>query len=116
MFKFLSQMFKTRKSELEAKLQPINGHPGWGEIELSEYSDGSIKMEVEYKGATITDGDTMDVVIGGENVAYATVTNGQVHEDMTSASGIDLPKVLVGDVVELVHGGETVARGTFHPD
>ena len=116
MFKFLSKAFKVRKSELEAKLQPLNGHPGWGEVELSEYSDGSIKVEIEYKGATLSDGETMDIVIGGKNVAYATVVGGCVREWLTSETGAELPQVVVGDFVELVLHDETIARGTFHPD
>ncbi len=116
MLKLLSKVFKVRKSELEAKLQPVNGHPGWGEIELSEYSDGSIKMEIEYKGATIADGETMDVQISGESVAYATVTNGRVKEWLTSETGAELPHVAEGDVVELMVDDEAIARGTFHPD
>lgn len=116
MFKFLSKAFKIRKSELEAKLQPLNGHPGWGEVELSEYSDGSVKLEIEYNGATISDGETMDVVIGGKSVAYATAAGGRVREWLTSETGAELPHVSVGDSVELVVHSETIARGTFHPD
>lgn len=112
----LSKVFKVRKSEMEAKLQPMNGHPGWGEVELLEYSDGSIKMEIEYKGATVADGETVDVLISGENVAFARVANGRVREWLTSETGTELPRVEMGDVVELVAGDETVARGTFHPD
>lgn len=116
MFKFLAKTFKIRTSELEAKLRPAEGHSGWGEVELSEYSDGSFKMEVEYKNAGIQDGEKVDVIIGGRNVAYAMPSGGCIFEWLRGESGSELPGVSVGDTVELSVGGETLASGVFHPD
>ncbi len=119
MFKFLfgggeNRVAIGRKiSDLEARLAPVNGGSGRGEIEFSSWRDGSKQLEIELRGVS---GATADVYINGERVKTVTLDNGRIDDFMDTRKGDAVPDLVVGASVEVRQNGSPVLGGVLEPD
>ncbi len=119
MFKFLFGGGETRVaisrkvSDLEARLAPVDGGSGRGEIEFSSWRDGSKQLEIELRGVS---GTSADVYINGERVKTVSLDNGRIDEFIDTRKGDDVPDLAVGASVEVRQNGNPVLSGVLAPD
>ncbi len=120
MFKFLfgggeNRVAIGRKiADLEARLSPVNGGTGRGEIEFSSWRDGSKQLEIELRG--VTGAATADVYINGERVKTVTLDNGRIDDFLDTRKGDAVPDLSVGASVEVHQNGGPVLGGVMAPD
>jgi hypothetical protein len=102
-----------KTSDLEARLTPVNGYTGRGEIEFSSWQNGSRQLEVELRGVA---GRTADVYINGERVKTVNLENGRVDAFYDTRQGDALPDAVAGDRVEVRQNGDPILDGVLRPD
>lgn len=118
MLEFIKKLFKTKRKELEAKLQPTpdTSFGGSGEVEIDTWSDESVTFEVEIKGSTIPDGTILDVYCRGVRVTSFPVQGGYAKRVLKPSAGAAARHLKVGDPAEFHVNGAVCYRGQFRPD
>ena len=102
-----------KTADLEARLSPVGGSMGRGELEFSAWADGSRQLEVELRDVA---GHDADVYVNGSRVVSVPVSNGRCDEFFDTRQGDALPAFSVGAAVEIRQSGETILSGAFQHD
>lgn len=100
-------------ADLEARLTPVNGYTGRGEIEFSAWRNGSKQLEIELRGVA---GRSADVYINGERVKTVSLNNGRVDAFFDTRKGDALPELREGSNVEVRQNGDAILDGVLLPD
>lgn len=112
----LFKNWRTRTAEFEAQLMPPPGAIGSGEIEMSVYSDGSSKFEIEIDEIEAPEGSEISVLVAGVEIARGEVENGRHYARLDSTAGRPLPLAAEGDLAEVRWAGEVMLSGVFEID
>ncbi len=102
-----------KTADLEARLQPVNGYTGRGEIEFSAWRNGSRQLEVELRGVA---GRSADVFVNGERVQTVMLDNGRVDAFYDTRQGDAVPELAEGAAVEVRQNGDPILSGVLRPD
>lgn len=118
MFEALKKLFRYKRSEVEAHLNPTPECTwgGVGEIEVEVWSDGTVQIEASIKHSGVPDGTELEVCCSGNRVTTLLVNGGYAKVYVSSGDGSPLPEVGIGDDGELRHDGKTLYRGQFRRD
>lgn len=116
MFGFFKTIFKHKTKELEAKLLPTAEctYGGVGEIEISFYSDGEIKLELSLKHSGVPNQSRLEFYSGNDLLGTAEINGGYAKNYVTlSNRTVDIS---IGSIAELRINGTTLYGGKFRPD
>lgn len=106
--------------DFEAKLAPTNANEfsrsGRGEVERELYSDGNAELKLQFSGTNIPEGSSVKLLINGDYVKDFLVNKGRVYEKINSKTGVTVPIVKAGDIVEVIFNEEVILSGTFYLD
>lgn len=110
-------MFGARRvlQEFEAKLYGAESGGRTGKVERKEYGDGEHRMRIRVR-LDVAGRGSASVRIDGARVADVPLEDGSGRLDLRSEQGDAVPVVQVGQTVELVYDGRTVASGKFALD
>lgn len=112
----LFKNWRTRTAEFEAQLLPPPGAIGSGEIEMSVFSDGSSKFEIEIDAIDAPDGSEISVLVAGVEITRGEIEHGRCYARIESAAGRPLPLAAEGDLAEVRWAGEVMLSGVFEID
>lgn len=119
MFRFLfgggeaRMSFGRKTADLEARLSPINGYTGRGEIEFSAWGNGSRQLEIELRGVA---GRVAELFINGERIKTVNLDNGRVDAFYDTRQGDALPELSEGASVEIIQNGDAILNGVLLRD
>lgn len=108
MLDFIKSLFATRTADLEAKLAPVNGGGGYGEVEYKAWSNGERAYEIELRQM---DGPTADVRVNGTSVRSLALASGRFDTTFSTRNGDPVPEMVEGDRVEIFQNGSCVLEG-----
>ena len=112
MIKF-SLNFGHKLTDLEAKLQGVNGFTGRGEIEYTVWKNGVKVMEVELRGVA---GRSADVMIDGARINTVSLDKGAADETFDTSNGVAVPTLQPGAKVEIWQNGQAILEGVLKSD
>jgi hypothetical protein len=118
MFEFLKKIFRTKRSEIEAKLAPTPDCTwgGVGEIEIESWSDGAVQVEASIKHSGAPDGTELEAWGAGHHLAGLTVRGGYAKAYVSLSADALAAPIVSGDEAEFRSGGDTMYRGAFRSD
>ena len=112
--------WRRKLEEFEADLFKVPMPRFWrvekGELERKKYEDGEEKLQINFHGLKVPDGQEVAVVIDGAEVCRLPVTRGRARRELVSTAGDDVPKVGSGSVAEIHYQGSALLRGVFERD
>ncbi|MEL6362987.1 MAG: hypothetical protein AAFR21_18115 [Pseudomonadota bacterium] len=113
MFGALARIFPVKTRELEAKLTGVQGHTGYGEVEIDYWSNGRAQVEVELRGIA---GLAADLVVAGRPVGTVPLDNGRADYDFDAQPLSEAFQAQDGDIVEIHQNGIAVLHGVLVVD
>ena len=99
--------------DLEARLSPVIGGSGRGEIEYTAWRDGSKQLEIELRSMS---GSSAEVLINAERVTTALLEQGRANIFLDTRKGNAVPDAAQGASVEVRQKGELILGGVLLPD
>lgn len=99
--------------DLDARLSPVIGGSGRGEIEYTAWRDGSKQLEIELRGMS---GSSAEVLIDGKRVTTALLDHGRADIFLDTGKGNAVPDAAQGAQVEVRQGGDLILGGVLLPD
>jgi hypothetical protein len=113
MLETILSVLPRKRTELEARLQGVDGYTGRGEIEFTAWKNGKKKMEVELRGVA---GRNAEVY--ADNVLTVTVDldNGRGDHKFNTRKGDEVPDLVEGARIDVRQNGEIILEGVLIPD
>jgi hypothetical protein len=105
--------------EYEAKLEPPPTSPypeARGKAEWKVYSNGTRQAKASASRLDLPDGAVVELVTANRRIASLTVEGGMARYRRESERGEDAPLVEVGQVLEVVYGGQVILAGRFYAE
>ncbi len=99
--------------DLEAKLSPVVGGSGRGEIEFTAWRDGAKQLDIELRGMS---GSSAEVFIDGERITTVLLENGRADVFLDTCKGNAVPSFTQGAQVEIRQHNDLILGGVLLPD
>ncbi|MBN1667501.1 MAG: hypothetical protein JW862_10450 [Anaerolineales bacterium] len=97
-------------------LEKLFGSAKGGEIEIEQFDDGEMRMELDLYRLKCPDGARVAVLIDGRLVQQVETRRGYVRLRLTSVEGAQIPQVQSGSTAEIQYQGEVLMKGSFRLD
>lgn len=103
-------------SEVEAKLRPPEVGTGRGKAERKAYKDGGEQLKIMMRQLDLPDDARVDIFLDGSPIGSGAISNGGCVLKLRSEDRQDVPQIVAGQAIDILHGGQVLLRGVFRPD
>ncbi|MGI9385671.1 MAG: hypothetical protein ACR2PO_21180 [Methyloligellaceae bacterium] len=103
-------------SEVEAKLRAPDAGPGRGKAERKAYKDGGEQLKIMMRQLDLPNHARVDIFLDGSPIGSGAISNGGCVLKLRSEDCQDVPQIMAGQTMDILHGGQVLLSGVFRPD
>ena len=87
-----------------------------GKVEWQRHGDGSEELDARFRKLELPDGSSVEIRLDGAVLGCASISAGAGYLKLESVKGEAVPKVVAGQVAEVLLDGVVLLTGVFKPD